>query len=66
MHSTFSQAVTSCPDCSDEAAVAAADAAGLAARYQQAQGLYPQAESAQRAVLTLRLRVQQAPTTRTH
>jgi Tetratricopeptide repeat/NB-ARC domain len=51
------QAVTSCQDCPDEAATAAANAARFAARYQQAQGLYPQAESVQQAVLTLRLRV---------
>jgi tetratricopeptide (TPR) repeat protein len=51
------KAITSCQDCPDEAATAAADAAGLAARYQQVQGLYPQAESALRAVLTIRLRV---------
>ncbi len=49
--------LTARPDCPDEAAKAAADAAGFAARYQAAQGLYAQAEAAQRAVLALRLRV---------
>ena len=51
------EAVASSPDCPDEAAEAAADVAGLAARYQGTQGLYPQAEAAQRAVLALQLRV---------
>jgi hypothetical protein len=45
------------PDCSDQAAQAAAYAAGLAARYQAAHGLYSQAEEVQRKVLAARLRV---------
>ena len=41
----------------DEAAIVASDVAVLVARYQSAQGLYSQAEEAERKVLALRLRV---------